>query len=279
METIYKIKIRTDQNTSASYPSERRYSASKVLGLAIIYIAIACFALLFTIIIFILMSSSSSTHAANSTETFLIEENMQENNMTHTLQSLSFVSNISVASILLFIGSLVSSIGGFMAWKRWYIDATIKWFFMTSCFAFLLSSISLALLTWTIAILHYHNYLEKDTSSFQPFYHLSVNILIASIAGFLWSLISIRISYQGMSNPYQDNYDLNTLTKTDSNWKKISMPPDIINHFSTGQKVIKYWPKKENTEVSNVDNNSLYEEKINYYLSSNSDVTDKNNLK
>lgn len=277
METIYKIKVRSDQNISASYPSERRYSASKVLGLTIIYVALASFALLFASIIFVIISNNcvqNNNNSNNIIDNATVNYNYYMRNDTYRndLDNLRFVSNVIVASILLFIGTLISSIAGFMAWKKWYIDANIKWFFMTSCVTVLLTSISTILLTWTIVILHYYDYLHKEiTQSFIPFYHITINIYIASILATIWSIISIKISFNGMNNPYRDDYDINTARKLNDNWKKTNMPPDIINNFATSQNVAKYLPKIDNVEKD--------DEKVTYYVDTNSEpstVCEKN---
>lgn len=215
METIYIIKMRSNRSILPLYESERRYSASKVLGLAVVHLSLAIFALICTSLTLVIISNFTKAPIINSTITNNTSETEEDyelnltstydNNLQLDLDNLPFAFNITTAGILLFLASLISSIGGFMAWKRWYVDSNIKWFFMTTCVSILLSSISTALVTWTMVILNFYQCLKKDTSAFQPFYHISVNILIASVLGLIWSIVSTIVAYNGMNSPYQDD--------------------------------------------------------------------------
>lgn len=283
METIYQIKIRSNKNSLASYPSERRYSASIVLGLSAIYLILALFAFLCAILTFIEISRSNilidtgnntkecTTETIQGSDCILIRMREKVRNENY-VKKLPFVFNIIVAGSLLFFGSLAASIGGFMASKKWYIDTNIKWFFMTACGSVLFKFVSILLLIWTIIIFQP----VKKNVAFLNFYHIAAQILIASIFGLVWSLISLNISYKGMNNSYnEENYLSNDLPKADSDIikPKMTAPPDLINHFPTGRKLIEYWSKIKDNSPSK---ESIAEnDRANSYLQIN--PTDANN--
>lgn len=263
METIYKIKIRSNKNSLVSYPSERRYSASIVLGLAIIYTALSSFALICAVLTLIQITPTKNN------DTLIGDEELENSEIC--MEQIPFVSNISIAATLLFFALLFPSIGGFLAGKRWYIDRNIRWFFCASVLGMLISALCTFLVIWTIVSAYQYTNLKKDIFASTPFYNLAFNVAIASCFAFVWSTISTIIAYRGMMNPYQDDTDIyNNLGQIPYKPQVKPMPPDIITHFTPRNDAKKYWPN-----IKNAIPKEECEEKVQNNLTTNSNDIEK----
>lgn len=328
MENIYKIKVKTNPSPHSVYPSERRYSASTVLGLGVVHLALAATTLL-------LASLTLTTSKEAIVSTFQIQE-LTEGNGTfeEMLQTLSVVdgtttttlfqdstsetimefninndtyssrtkrdlkigqyyTNISIAPCVMTLGSLLAGVSALLAWKRWYIDNNIKWFFISSCISVLTSLVCLLLTAFTVSAAgDFHtaqfSYDFPNQPSKPPNFSLvvAINILIASVVEVIWSVLSAKIAYKGMITSYPEDIiisklggrtEVYTVRKGNKNAKTKMMPPDIISHFPNSGKLAKYLPKKESGNLPKEESSKEYRERVNQFLTTqnNSNTEDQ----
>lgn len=348
MENIYKIKIKTNPDPRGLYPSERRYSASIVLGLGVVHICLALTAMLMasltlktvnqhesttkresllTISNFSSITSNDSQNVRTMDSTIIFteeeiskggtntpdsseempnketinkeifdeEETLQKQNSTETdtviktrediiqkTLSEGEVSNLSLAPCILTIGGLAAGLTGLLAWKRWYIDHNIKWFFVmsslstiTSVVALIMSSITMLSVYKSLAIISTFKIDKTPNLRFV----LTLNVFITCILEFIWSIMSTKVAYKGMRNAYPDDIilsrsrgkiEVNTVHK--GNKKAKGTPPDILNHFKAPGKFAKYLPKKKEVGgLPKAESNLEYQERVRKFLSSDVD--------
>ena len=104
MEEIYVIKVRHDGGLSRNFPSERKYSASTVGGLAAGHLALGATCVLLASLEWVIdpplvMSAISGTFASATTSSLI---------------------------------AFVAGITGLLAWRRWYVDNYILFFLIAS---------------------------------------------------------------------------------------------------------------------------------------------------
>lgn len=331
MENIYKIKVRTNPDPRWLYPSERRYSASIVLGLGVVHLALASTAFLMACLTLTAnetinnelpsynnnntnasvkpedmsgimisphegdLTGNTSDAEGGSLERFNIEnttslnlDNKEDQNENYTSvgneNSFSFSTSLTLAPCLMCLGSLAAGLTGLLAWKRWYIDHNIKWFLCMSLLSTVTSTICLIVSGILVIITNeniYNTFINNDSYNAKPHskYVITINILIASILEWLWSILSTKIAFVGMRNEYPDDIvisksrgkiEVNTVHK--GNKKGKVAPPDILNHFPVSGKIAKYFPKKGSSNLPKDESNSEYQERVNKFLSSNIDA-------
>ncbi|KAI4467606.1 sodium/chloride dependent transporter [Holotrichia oblita] len=177
-----------------------------------------------------------------------------------------------LTTLLLTTGCLFAGLTGLLAWKRWYMDNNIKWFFVTSLLASVLSMISIICAIVTIVLVS-HKLSMLNHSKVKI--HLHIHVLLLSIIELVFSVISTVIAFAGMKNNYPDEIvipngggkiEVNTVMK--GNKKNKISPPDIINHFHMTEKFAKYFPKKDNNYLPKAESNSEYQERVRKFLSS-----------
>lgn len=370
MEDIYTIKVRTNPDPRDLYPSERRYSASTVLGLGVVHLALATTALLLASLSLSAHAPISKSEVAKPFEVPRQYENFtdfanssveQQNGTQHEDSDLRnddmafldedneasaredevlieddgfqiediynpFIS-LTLAPCLMSVGALAAGFTGLLAWKRWYIDQNIRWFFFMSSISTLTSLACLTVTGLTIGIvteqqnqaMAFSNGLQNgnafifsfrdnnvyvdrlqqsvDSSNTQNIppnmfankhtntrtsnikLVLAINLLIASVLEFVWSVLSTKISWKGMRNDYPDDIvlsrgkmEVNTIHKGNKKTKAIA--PDILNHHPKKRKFAKYFPKKENDYLPKAESNIEYQERVNRFLSSNVSESD-----
>lgn len=234
MEDVYTIKVKTKPDTRNLYPSERRYSASTVSGLAWVHIALAATSFLLACLALV-NPNSDITNTNNSTEDF----NATLTNATEITDDKQRSNIILVlAPTLLTIFGLAAGVASILASVRWYIDRNIKFLFAMSVLSTLVSFVSFVLVTvWfittteanitdfykdmpfqdVIVVKHTDvinkneshmvislNNTEENSHTFTKRV-LSINILIAAFLEIVWSILSVKISYKGMKNNYRED--------------------------------------------------------------------------
>lgn len=123
METTLKIKSISQPDPRGAYPSERRYSASMVMGLSIVHLVLSLISLV--------------------------------------LMALAFVteSRYIFAPAICALGCTTAGVAGILASRRWYIDHHISGFFYMSLISTLTSVVAITcsvnmLFPWTLD--HFH---------------------------------------------------------------------------------------------------------------------------
>lgn len=277
MENIYKIKIKSTPDPRGLYPSERRYSASIVLGLSIVHLCLALTAILMAILA---LHTSQNGIFSTSNETALEKANTTN---SYEIFETSIIL-LSLASYLSAIGAITCGLMGLLAWKKWYIDANIKRLFFTSVFSTITSLSSFVLTTITIwSLFSPINLFPVDKATPKPNlrYTLTLNVLITCLLEFVWSCLSTKISYNGMKNSYPDdivlsNYGgkrtVNTIHL--GNKKAKARPPDILNHFEPPDKFSKFFPKPQNSNLPKEESNKEYQERVQKFLRSETNADD-----
>lgn len=328
MENIYKIKVKTNPSPLCVYPSERRYSASTVLGLGVVHLALAATTLLLASLTLTTSKEAivATGFAENQTQTIL--NNEPEDNKTseevaldvtaspetfveiqdftstisaipelntndsfisrakRDLKSHQYYTNISIAPCVMTLGSLLAGMTALLAWKRWYIDNNIKWFFITSCMSVLTSLVCLLLTAFTVSAAGdfdgvQFSYDFPNGPSKPPNFSLvvAVNILIASVSEVIWSILSAKIAYKGMISNYPEDIVISksggrteVCTVRKGNKKVKAIPPDIINHFPNSGKLAKYLPKKDSGNLPKEESSKEYRERVNKFLTEQNDT-------
>ncbi|CAG5005353.1 unnamed protein product [Parnassius apollo] len=155
MEDVYTIKVKTKPDTRNLYPSERRYSASTVSGLAWVHIALA--ATSFLLACLALYNPNSELEAnlngtVKNNSLFNYEDSIPEDNVTGNVtakQENSFM--LVLAPSLLTMFALAAGIASIMASVRWYIDHNITWLFAMSVLSTVFSLIAFIMIAvWFI---------------------------------------------------------------------------------------------------------------------------------
>lgn len=335
MENIYKIKVKTSPSPLSVYPSERRYSASTVLGLGVVHLALAMTTLLlasltlttskeavvsagfaenqsdlqeFTIIE---REPETSRTSEEIMQTLLVDEittpksaEMQDFTSTFSeaaadindtvrsrsrrdLYSRHYYTNLAIAPCVMTLGALLAGVSALLAWKRWYIDNNIKWFFITSCVSVLTSLVCLLLTAFTVSAAGdfdsvQFSYDFPNGSSKPPNFSLvvAVNILIASVSEAIWSMLSAKIAYKGMISGYPEDIVISksggrteVYTVRKGNKKTKILPPDILNHFPNSGKLAKYLPKKHTGNLPQEESSKEYRERVNKFLTTQTNAS------
>ncbi|KAI5635058.1 hypothetical protein NE865_12176 [Phthorimaea operculella] len=180
MEDVYTIKVKTKPDTRNLYPSERRYSASTVSGLAWVHIALAATSFLLACLALVNPNSSTDIKrlTLNDTEEKLVDRselifNLSEFETTTESNVLSdnFTVNnddekyneekdeagegnkkidnnyiLVLAPTLLTIFALAAGIASIMASVRWYIDRNITWLFFVSILSSIFAFVSVIMI-------------------------------------------------------------------------------------------------------------------------------------
>lgn len=282
MENIFKIKIRSNPDPREQYPSERKYSATTVLGLSVIYLCLSILALILAILTFTGSDHLNADFLQNEdvkNEIIFVKDKQEwtpsssnyteetSSNQTTTQEHDHICFYLSLSATLVTLAGLITSITGFLAWKRWYIDANIKCFFIMTCFASIMSIISLIFLALAFNILYDHYPKEP-----RALLKLGIHITIATLIALIWSILSAQIAYQGMKNTYPDDvFTSQRRGRVQSNTKHSGsklpvMPPDILNHFPEGKKFTKYFPKKDPGNLPKAESNVEYQERVRKFL-------------
>ncbi|KPI96673.1 hypothetical protein RR46_12703 [Papilio xuthus] len=245
MEDVYTIKVKTKPDTRNLYPSERRYSASTVSGLAWVHIALAATSFLLACLALVNPNGdieANSNHTAKNTS-FLDGDPVLDYNVTDTDTTKNENSYMLVlAPSLLTVFALAAGVAAIMASVRWYVDHNITWLFAMSVLSTLFALIAFVMIAvWFITtseedisdfykdkvpfkdfiVVKHTDIIDKNESHMiiannastakEEDSHLftkrvlSINILIAAFLELLWSILSVKISYKGMRNNYKED--------------------------------------------------------------------------
>lgn len=277
MEDIYTIKVKSRPNPSNLYPSERRYSASTVLGLGVVHLALGVTAFLLatltlvakndqinpnstivrTLPVQLTLKDLQNPDIAQTLELFsrtnlyikrsdndTFNNETQVNQTDPVLYKSTTSTSFTIAPCIMSIGAFIAGCTAILAWRRWYIDQNITWFFISSTISTVISSICLGVIIYGlkgITDFHFNEYYPSNPKAFvlksddgmeifrsieKPenetnvevnnfkFYEtktehlrvvLALNIAIAAVLELVWSYLSMRIAWKGMNNPYIDD--------------------------------------------------------------------------
>lgn len=276
MENVFKVKVQTNPDPRWLYPSERRYSASIVLGLGVVHLSFALISLSMT---FLTITTSSTRTDSSYNETFVFSYN---NNTNYTKQ-IDQSTSLTLGPCLMCIGALGAGFTALLAWKRWYIDHNISWFFLMSLVSTTTSLICLVLVIVLIIMTNDNistNFVLNEYSNSNTKGMITINVLIASTLEEIWSILSLKVSFNGMKNSYPDDIvipkvggkvEVNTIHR--GNLKGKVIPPDILNHYCGNGKIPKYLQKKSsNNNLPKEESNAEYYERVNKFLTSDIDT-------
>lgn len=179
MEDVYTIKVKTKPDTRNLYPSERRYSASTVSGLAWVHIALAATSFLLACLALINPTSDIKRLNLNDTEQKAVNR-IDLLNLTETEDSLTNSTQNDVKSdsnyvlvlapTILTVFALAAGIASIMASVRWYIDRNITWLFITSVLSTLIAIVSFTMVgAWLAATEDDISVFYKDKVPFKDF--------------------------------------------------------------------------------------------------------------
>lgn len=301
MERIFKIKTKTNRVLQSQYPSERRYSASTVIGLSVVFLLLCVFSILMGLLIVQQLTvqfspdiyfnqNKTEVNISNSTNNFESFTNNTYNEETNSYEKLERDSSIILQQnsqiyiniptlmcsgcFLMAVGFALSFGTGTMAWKRWYIDINITFFFVACTLSIITASIGLlfSLLTCLNLNFDYDTYIYEPTNVSPIPFSLTMNIIILSSIGVMWSILSAKVGYVGMKSSYPDDIiiskgrrvEVSTVKKGNG---RCAFPPDIINHFPSGEKLAKYLPKKDSGDLPKAESTLEYRQRVDRFLS------------
>lgn len=282
MEDVYTIKVKTKPDTRNLYPSERRYSASTVSGLAWVHIALAATSFLLTCLA--LVNPNSDENINNST---ISDENFNDTIEFTNETLIGDAENrnsviLVIAPTLITIFGLATGLASILASVRWYVDRNITWLFIMSILSTLVSFVSFVLIAvWFITtsetditdfykdkvpfkdfiVVKHTDVITKndshmvislkdsnvETSHTFTKRVLSINILIAAFLELLWSILSIKISYKGMKSNYREDNErrgncISVVTKIKGNDTRKSPRNKLAPHKPD---LIEHYPSKK----------------------------------
>ncbi|KAK4884767.1 hypothetical protein RN001_001038 [Aquatica leii] len=272
MESIFKVKVQTNPDPRWLYPSERRYSASIVLGLGVVHLAFASSALLMACL------SVTSKHNIQKIDNWLIPNDNINNDEfdTNHFDEIDLDAILTVGPCLICIGAVAAGFTGILAWKRWFIDHNIKLFFVMSLISIATSTIAIILESLVMVYLNNYCYskeLIQKTINLKSKDVIIINILITAVLEWVWSFLSIKVSFEGMRKDYPEEVEaakdqgkvkVNTIHK--GNVKNKDIQSDVINHVN---KTLNKFHKKPNSNLPKDESHSEYCERVNKFLSSN----------
>ncbi|VEN57512.1 unnamed protein product [Callosobruchus maculatus] len=305
MERIFKIKTKSNKDPRDQYPSERRYSASIVIGLGVVYLQLFFYSILMGTLIVHRMTVSTTEELIMINETGTFNESFTQESITRLNEKLSrdleaaetqnapYYINIPAlvcgGCFVMALGYLLSFFTAVLAWKHWYVDQNITFFFLASSFSTITSSISLLLSVLTCINMNVD--IEKfnniTTESVPLTLSLAVNIVILSAVGLTWSCLATKVAYKGMRSSYPDDMfvkgrgtvEVSTTRKGSKNAN--IFPPDIISHFPVTDKLAKYLPRKEDNDLPKAESNLEYRQRVDQFLNGgiedNEDIDNKEN--
>lgn len=336
MEHIYTIKVKRQFDPRGQYPSERRYSASTVFGFAWVHLAlgVTCF-LLACLALYNPNTATDKVISFNKDELFNApSESIFNEDISSEIDANSTISPdnykempiilkvnegeesialLVLSPCLLALGAFIAGFAAIVAWRKWYLDHSITWFFLSSVFSTLMSIIALCLITtWIMTInengLRFMDYftseniftnthfeVSKSSSEYndnnKTIYYvvavpleelrnrnipligeekrqdqtrkvLSINILIATIVEIIWSILGLKIAWDGMRANYPDddafnNRGSNTTVQVVSeikgnntkhlpkNTKILPPQPDLIEHYPKDNKIKKFFQNQQ----------------------------------
>lgn len=308
MERIFKIKTKSNVDPRDQYPSERRYSASIVIGLSVVFLQLFLYSVLMgTLIVHKLTMQEQESEAVGNTD-IPLNSSVQETSMDNSTEEIVPITEnhrlyervekdmdihndhyyINIPALVcsgcfvMALGFICSFTTGILAWKRWYIDHNITFFFLASSFSTLTSAICL-LLSGLVTLNMNFNFNEYESNPTSPItFSLAMNIIILSSIGLIWSFLSTKVSYRGMKNGYPDELtvskggrtvQVSTVRKGSKNCS--TFPPDIISHFPAGEKLAKYVPKQDNSNLPKAESNYEYQQRVDKFLSGSSESTEQ----
>ncbi|KAL1501179.1 hypothetical protein ABEB36_006559 [Hypothenemus hampei] len=274
MEQILKIKTRTNPDFLNQYPSERRYSASKVLGLSIFQFIFTLLSILMGILLI------HKRHVLNQQQDqgeplTLLSEKLQQDLQFSDHKYLHYYKNISkfliAACFIMAFCNFLAFCAGILAWKRWYIDHNIAFFCMFCCVSTLTSftALVIAIITGRNANFIFLDNIDRtyDKSDLSPVnLTLAVNIIVLSLFSTIWSIISMHLACRGMRNSYPD--DMMVAKRGGIELKNNVVHLNVINR-SAIEKIRKCLLKRENNNgLPKQESSAEYLQRVDNFLNS-----------
>ncbi|KAG8223650.1 hypothetical protein J437_LFUL001757, partial [Ladona fulva] len=143
MEAIYVVRVVSRGSGQGALPSERRYSATTVGGLAIVHALLALTLLLLGALHVAFMPSAHAHSEVQIVKTSIWD--VEADSLLVTIASSSWV----LTSVCITIGPVIT---GVLSWKQWYLEANLRRFLAASVVAFVVSSASAALTGTTLLL-------------------------------------------------------------------------------------------------------------------------------
>ncbi|XP_030767751.1 uncharacterized protein LOC115891439 [Sitophilus oryzae] len=277
MERIFKIKTKTRPAQHNQYPSERRYSSSLVLGLSVVFLHLSlCSVLMGALIIYkttVLRNIQEENNSSFERLNEKVETDFRHNNdKTYLHYYINVPVLESVGCFLMAFGQVLATVMGVLAWKRWYIDTNITFFFLTCILSTLTSGISLlisCLTSFVIKFDRYEDYSESSKDLFPISLPLQVNIVVLSVGSAMWSFLSSKISYSGMRNKYPEEAtvsknEIRDVCQTKPTTHVSTIPVEVFNTFA----MLNYMPKKGLEDLPGAESVAEYQQRVNFLNSS-----------
>lgn len=253
---ILKLKIKSVPDAKNALPSERRYSASLVLGFSVIFLILSVLSdTVGGVIIHKIMQhdqlieeqlnvSMDGNDSKSQHEQELQERISRDTKGFPIHYQINMPTLVCAGCFIMALGLTLSSIAGLFAWKRWFIDNHITFFFLFACFSILTSTISLVL---NLVMVFYSSSIRSEEFCPPIGRSLAFFVLALSVIGIVWSSLASKIGFRGMKNCYPEEFGTSSVVNTiySKNGNNV-VPPDVIKQFGyvgADGKLVKYLEK------------------------------------
>ncbi|XP_056638671.1 uncharacterized protein LOC130446432 isoform X2 [Diorhabda sublineata] len=284
MERIFKIKTKTNRVLQSQYPSERRYSASIVIGLSVVFLQLCFYSILMGVLIVQKLTVQSSTNNSfNQNETEISIFSSTNNSDIENFDSVTnktYKNEIDSyrkmdSNTILQNSQTYVDLPTLMCSGCFLMAAGFALCFITaSTFSTITALIGLlfSLLTCLNLNFNYDTYIYEAATISPITFSLTMNIIILSLIGLMWSILSAKVAYVGMRSSYPDDMiiskgrhvEVSTVKKGNG---KCTFPSDILDHFPSGEKLARYLPKKDSGDLPKAESSLEYRQRVDRFLS------------
>ncbi|XP_050296882.1 uncharacterized protein LOC126736533 [Anthonomus grandis grandis] len=268
MQRVFKIKTKSQPDVASQYPSERRYSASIVLGLsAVLMLFCLCSLLMGGLIIY---KTSIIPHSPHPIRDKLEKDAEYISDPSYIHYYVNVPILVATGCFLMAFGNSLTFVSGIFAWKKWYIDHNIMFFFLSCSFSTLTSVISLLISALSTSNMTFHS---EDLSPISL--PLASNVIVLSAVNVIWSIVASKIAYRGMRNRYPDDIMTKSgngveVSRVIKKGAEKNVPIEVMNNFVVG-KMAQYLPKKENKDLPKQESDAEYNQRVSQFLSDKPD--------
>ncbi|ERL89900.1 hypothetical protein D910_07259 [Dendroctonus ponderosae] len=171
-------------------------------------------------------------------------------------------------------GNLAAFISGLFAWKRWYVDQNITYFFLSCIASTVTSALSILINVVTYSNLEFTYLDDQDQEAPRTLSPLSAslaaNAMLLAVLSVVWSLLATKLAYRGMTSYYPEDAMESgrnvAVQPKKGRALQNSIPIEIVNRFAA-ESMAGILPKKENCDLPKQETTVEYQQRVNKFLS------------
>lgn len=263
MERILVIKTKQQPNPCDQYPSERRYSASCVLGLSAVFLFFSMLALLMALLMAQKMYLPASP--LDDTLTQKVTNDLEYSNPGYLHYYIRIPVLILGGCLVLGCGNLGAFITGLCAWKHWYMDQNITYFFLSCVVSTVTSVLAILINVTTFSNLDF-GFLDGQEEAPRIVSPLSTslaaNAMFLAVFSVFWSLLATKLAYNGMTNYYPEDAMESGRSAALTTKKGRTLNNKLPKGFA-----LESTAKTENFDLPKEETRVEYQQRVNTFLS------------